>query len=212
MYKEFACYNELQAESVVKKVFTAIKLGADGISVPQVFLPYISDFMPQGVTFSCPIDYPMGLSETKVRNHAILKAIHHKVNAIDLVINTAYLINNKVIEFSSDLASAKAICTSNNVTLRVMLDYREIGEGLFTEMCIALETLGIEYAFPSPGNCAEDYEDNILMCYKLQNDHHLNAIATGSIYLPHHLKMVEDSRIFGVRWNRIEQMKSSIGV
>lgn len=212
MYHEFACYHELQSTSVVKNVFEAIKLGAHGISVPQALLRYVSTYIPHGITLSCPIDYPHGLSDTKTRNHSILTAIHHKVNAIDLVVNMAYLINDRIIEFTSDLASAKVICDSNNVTLRIMLDYRNIDEGLFSEMCIALTTLNIEYAFASPGNSAEDYEENILMCYKMQNDFNINAIATGSIYLPEHYNVAKESKIFGVRWTRLGQMKSSLGV
>jgi len=212
MYTELACLNHLTFNEVLKDVWEAIRLGIHGISVPMVFLAKVANVVPDNIVLSCPIDYPLGCSDTSLRNHAILSAIHNKVTAIDLVAQLIYLVDGDIIKFTNDLSSAKTICDNNNVDLRVIIDYKRIDMSLFIESCVALNILGIEYGFAATGLGIEDYEDNILLCYQMQYEYGIRSIANGNIYLPNHYQTARDSKIFGIRWNTLSSFKRCIGV
>lgn len=203
-YLEFACYNEKYSAEVKKQVFSAINMGVAGISIPYIFLSDITSIIHDGISVSCPIDYPRGMSDIKLRNHATIKAIHSGATSIDLVANTTLYINGKVREFYDDIKSHINICDQNNITLRVMVDYRNLDTGdLLTKVFQGLSYCGVEYGFVSTGYHVDDFMDNLIMS-KIVNKHsEINMICNGNIYLPEHYESLSNSDVFGIRFHNI---------
>lgn len=207
MYVEYACYDYTTKEDVRKAIFRALEIGVNGISVPHIFLGFITDILAEGIVISSPIDYPLGKSDPAIRQHSIIRALRNGANAIDLVSQSILLLNDKTAEFTSDLSAAKKICDDNGATLRVMVDYRVLSMPLITETVVACKTLGIDYMFMSNGHYVDDYQDNMLLCHKIQMDHEILAICNGNVYLPRHYELIQKAGIFGVRFHKIAALE-----
>jgi len=207
VYIEYACYDEQVEADVRKNVFRALDLGVHGISVPHIFLGKLSDILAEGTVISAPIDYPLGKSDPKIRQHTILKAIHCGANAIDLVAQSVLILNDRVNEYIADISSAKRICDDNGVTLRVMIDYRVIDWPLIVESCVICKTLNIEYLFMSNGHYVDDYRDNMLLCHQIHKDYNISTICNGNIYMPQHLEMIRKAKVFGARFHKITALE-----
>jgi deoxyribose-phosphate aldolase len=214
MYKEFACYDQPLKSEVRKRVFRAIDLGVNGVSVPTIFISSLSDFMPEGIVLSAPIDWPNGRQETSVRVHAASVACNKGATTIDLVANMHLLLNDRLDDFIQDLGSVKTVCKEKGASLRVMLDYRMFHAGnekaLMTESCAVIAHMGIEYGFVSTGNLVDDCQENVILSHVMQKKHEISAIANGNIFLPKHMKMVDNANLFGARFHKIQALENCL--
>ena len=210
MYLEYAIYDKEYNADVKKNVFEALDY-VHGLSIPSIFLTDIHDFLPHGITLSCPIDWPNGWSDTKIRAHETVKAIHKGANAIDLVANVIAFVNNKPKAFVEDIKVQKSICDENNVSLRVMTDYRKINDmEQFRKMWSLLKEAGVEYGFGSTGIYTDDHLDIISLCGIIQQNYAINMICNGNIYLPEQFEQVKKSEPFGIRFTNVNAIKRCI--
>lgn len=210
MYIEYACYDEVLPDRMQKNVFEAIESGADGISVPITHLASLSNFLPEEIILSCPIDYPFGHADTELRLHYILKACRNKATCIDLVASS-FLYYTDREGFISDIKAVISLCKDKDITIRLMIDYRSLsGCDDFIDMCSLIRHQGIEYIFCSTGLYSEDPTDNILLCNTAQKKCKLTAISNGNFYLPEQMDSVKSAHIFGVRFNNLSALKRCI--
>jgi len=213
MYKELNLYDEqLSEQQAQDKFFKAIDLGVDGICTPIYFLPLLSSHVPDGLTLSVPIDYPNGMSDTRVKNHAIMNAIRKGANAVDVVLNPHYIVNGKLELISEGLSSYLGLCEDKNITLRVMLEYRSHELEKLLYVASLLVELNIEYVFPSTGHRVDTYTDNLLAG---QSIHHkyptLNVITNGNIWNHAQYQSILNSKVYGVRFNSIHALQNCLG-
>jgi len=209
MYIDLACHNvDMTAEEAQQFVFLAAQRHLGGISLLPFFIPQIQEYVPEGMAIACPVDYPYGHSDTKVRNHEVLSAIRHGCNTIDLVINTHLAINKEFKKLSSDILSHVSICKDNNVTLRIMLDYRLLPSELWKKCMSILQTAGIEYIFPSTGHLVDDYLDNLVVSVNTQDKFGINAITNGNLFRPDQFKTIKKSKVFGIRFNSLSILEA----
>lgn len=156
--------------------------------------------MPSSMILSCPVDYPYGLSNTKVRQHQTLSMIKHGARAIDLILNPVYILNNKRSCLINDIKANRLICNENNVIFRVMLEYRHFDEEVYAEMVKICKILRLPYIFPSTGHFADDYVDNLIICKMIQSEYpDAKIITNGNIWEKEHYDIIEKSNIYGVR-------------
>lgn len=209
IYTEFACYDKEYTADIKQQIFRAIGLGVGGISVPSIFLPHIYELMPEGITISCPIDYPDGRSDSKLRNHAIVKAIHKGANAVDLVANMVLYLNGKAKDFADDIKSSLAICKDHNVSLRVMADYRKAGHEVkkFIELWKTLCSLGITKGFVSTGYHVDNFADNIMLTKRIEDEFGISMICNGNIYLPEQYELITKVQCFGARFHNLNALE-----
>ena len=200
MYIDLACHDiETTKQDVQKATFVAIENDLNGISILPYFISFAKEFIYNGMTFSCPIDYPDGLNETKIRNHEVLSAIRHGVNTVDLVIQKHHIINSEFKKISDDILSNKKICEDNNTTLRVMLEYRIFSKENLNKCIIILKETGITTMFPSTGHMLDNLVDNLVIGVNTQNDFGIDAIVNGNLWRPDQFQMIQKSEVFGVR-------------
>ena len=160
----------------------------------------MSSLMPSTLILSCPIDFPYGLSETKVRQHETLSAIKRGATAIDLILNPVYLLNDKAEKLIKDIRANKAICSDNDVIFRVMLDYHSFTQEIYSQMIFICKNLRLPYIFPSTGHFSDDYMDNLIVSKLIQAQYpSAKVITNGNIWKKEHYDTVSKSGLHGVR-------------
>lgn len=213
MYKELFFYDQsISKDDVQQAIFFVINKEFNGICIPSTFIPFVKDFVQPGINFACPIDYPNGLGDKKVRTHAILSAIKKGVNTIDLVVNLPLFIRNEKRELK-DLVGNLNLCNDNNTILRVMFEHRLVEKDQIIHVARVLDKIGIEYLLPSTGHIFDDPIDNLITCVNITNHtKNMHLIANGNITTKQHYDNIQKSGVFGVRFNSINIIKHVFGV
>lgn len=213
MYIELNLYDEAANEhDTLKKVFEAIDMNVGGICVPPFFLPAVQQLIPSGIVVATPIDFPYGLQSSKVRAHGVLSSLRRGANAIDLVINSQHVVNNKWELIEQDVKTGLKICEDNSASLRAVINYRSIDLKMRKVLCGLLAQCGVEYVIPSPGHKVDSWADNLLVCHDMQRKHGVHCITNGGLFSQEHLQKVETAGIFGVKVNSIPALKVFSGV
>lgn len=200
---EFGIYDDLIESSIREKVFKAVEnISISGIAIHQFAIPYIINFLPESKTLSCPIDWPFGLSLTKVRNFITLNTLHQKVKAIDLVISPHLMVDkNKFQTFIADIQSHIEMCKKNNVELRAMIDSRHLSMDTFNEIFVVFRTMGIETCIIGTSHFVDDFSDDILMCKLIESHYGMRSILNMKCVTEKQLESVFKFNVFGLRLN-----------
>jgi len=203
MFKEINLYEkDATKDSVIKNVFKIINYNLDGINVSLNYISEVRDIIPKesNLILSCPVDYPDGLSDTKHRQHQTITAIRKGANCIDLVINPIYLLNEQRNVIYSDIETQSKICKDNNILLRIMLEYRHFSKETYYDLIRLCRILKIKYIFPSTGNFADDYEDNLIMGKMINSIYSgVKVITNGNIWKKEQYELIKRSGIYGIR-------------
>jgi deoxyribose-phosphate aldolase len=212
MYHEISFYHKYTKEEILQDIFTAIDKNIDGISVYSYYLKFIKKYLPEHLLVSSPVDYPLGFSELKVRQHAVISNISAGANAIDLQINNIYLLNDIKL-FKKDLTAIKKICDEHGAKLRLYYEYRQdFTTEYFTKLKGILKEVDITCVFPSTGLYIDDYLDNIIACRAFMADSNIQTISTANIFNPHQYSMIKEAGIFGIKFNKIQSYINATGV
>ena len=201
LYTEITTYGKnFSEEEIIDFVFKAIENGIGGINVSPNYISKLSSLLPDTINLSCPIDYPFGLSTTKVRQHQAISLIRKGCNTIDLVINPIHLVNNKKDVLLKDIDTIKKICKENEVVLRAMLEYRQFNEEVYRETIDLCRQKQIEYLFPSTGYFADDHIDNLIVSKMINSQYKDGKVITnGNVWKKEHYDLIEESGIYGLR-------------
>lgn len=213
MYKELACYDVDASEHKVRTaIFFAIKNGFAGISIPATYLQAMKDFIPDGIDFSTPIDYPCGSMDLATRNSATLGAIRRGVSAVDIVVSHNLVVNKQGKKLSDDLTTKKQMCAENDVTPRVMLEYRCYDDSQLLFALDAIKDVKIEYIYLSTGTKVDDLDDQIILAQTKAKSRGLKTIINANIWQKEHIAKIEKSGVFGYRINSIAFAEALYGV
>lgn len=205
MYIEYACYDEINPETLKRNAFKAVELGAKGISVPILQAGTFS--FPSSLILSCPIDFPYAHGDTDLRIHQTLRAYHYGANAVDIVLSS-YLFLLDPPNFKKDVESLVDLCSKKSLTARFMVDYRRLDNTEhFYQILETTRALGAEYVFVSTGLFVDDIDDNILMCNTAQRFYNYRAIVNGNFNSKKQIQTVENSGAYGIRFNNIKAME-----
>ena len=87
MKLELLC-NESKYPEILACIFEASEKRVDQICAPSGLIPRIDEmFIREHCNFSSLVDFPFGISETRIRVHEILLSTKRGVKTIDLVVN-----------------------------------------------------------------------------------------------------------------------------
>ena len=213
MYVDLAFLTKTATEEETRKaVFTASECNLNGICILSAYIGQMREFVPDMI-LSCPIDYPQGSSDIKVRNHAIISALRKGANAVDLVLNHPLAMNRKMNELIEDISSNLQICKEYGASLRMMMEYRMFEDAnLFFDIASLLKEVGVEYVFPATGHRLDNYRDN-LICGKVTFEKSgLKVICNGNISSKKQYEEIKKSQVFGVRLTSLPIIKEIFGV
>ena len=200
MYRELQIYGrDLTKEKVQQEMFAAVEHNFNGISLSPYFIPDIVELIPEGMVVSCPVGYPNGTMDTKIKQHATLAAIRKGANAIDMVLNPHLISANKMQQMCDDIVGNMEVCKDKGATLRIMMEYRVFTPPMLLDVAALIKDCGIEYVFPSTGHMLDSFTDNLLMSMALQKVG-LQTITNGNIYQKKQYESVLQSGVFGARF------------
>lgn len=203
MYHDLSIHDRISTVDDVREgMFIAIKHGLTSLSIYPFFLQQMKDFVLEGTILSCPVDFPYGLQDSVMRNHAVLSAIRKGANAIDLVANSHLLCNAKNSKFFDDVETSKKICDENKVLLRIMLEYRMFESKRLVKTGCGLKELGIEHVIPATGEGLDTWYDNLQISMELTDKCGLKVITNGNIWTEKQYQSIKDSGVFGVRFGK----------
>lgn len=209
MYNELALLDRnLQVKEVQEGFFSALNHKINGFCCPPTYLESVREFFIEGVTLATPIDFPLGMADTKVRSHAILVAFRKGANAVDLVCNSNLYHQNKD-RFIEDLITQYDLCKDKKISLRLMLEYRDNLLRETKEIIRAAKTIGIQYVFPSTGYRVDNFNDNLIVALMFEGIG-INAITNGNIFRKEQYGAIVKSGVFGTRFHSVNALKECI--
>jgi deoxyribose-phosphate aldolase len=204
MLLEYCCYNKNLIEDVdseLMNIFKAVGMGFLGIAVPFHILRQISqDLMViPDISIACPIDYPLGAGDKKVRQHESIVALKSGANSLDVTMNPYLFKKNSKGAIYKDINPIATICSEHGAELRVIINYELYDTQDAIEVCGILADVGVDAIIPSAGFSNDDIFDNIMFCKILEEDLGIPSICTGRMWLDKHYKAALNSQISAIR-------------
>lgn len=198
MYVEYCNYNKYIEDYTeeLSNIFTMIDRGVDGIAMPTHMVRETKEYMPQGIVVSSPIDYPLGYSTNKVRQHMVIDALKSGANAIDYLPNQ-YLLRKKFKELIGEIATVVNICSDYGATPRIFIDTRYVKDPLV--ICRKFNDSGIDICFPSVGYHHSDFFDTAITSSLIENKTGMSTIYNGYMWQMSQLELIMETGLFGVR-------------
>lgn len=209
MHIEFSLYDIATNESELKDSLTnLLKYNIDSLSVLPFYTKTVKNFIGSSIPLSVPIDYPLGLLDSKSRLIAIEQAIKSGVQIIDLVCPSSLLSNRKYDKFREDIKNANELCGQSNIQLRYFLEYRIYSYELLYKLAQILRDFGVSTIFPSTGYFLDDIHDNILATALINKKvPDINIISNGNIWNKNHAQILKKTNLYGIRLNSINSLK-----
>lgn len=208
-YIEYALYDLDYNEDEIKSgIDQAIALGVNCISVPFALTKVCKALTKNtGIITSNPIDYPLGISDTKTRNSAILHAIDNGAEKIGIVIQNNYLNYKKYDKIKADMASNYEICQKHNIPIHYMLEYRVFTHQSLIKACHMLLEVPINTVYVSTGYMLDNIEDNITATILLNQKTNINTIFTGNVWNKKQIETLNKNNINFLRLNTINSIR-----
>jgi deoxyribose-phosphate aldolase len=211
MYIDFAIIdtdvNETKAKDLLKHI-TDNNL-VNSITIPYYFIKLIKPYINNGCDFSCFIDYPLGISDSKTRCSAADRAIKAGFNTLDIAMPQNLAANRKYDKIREDIKAITEISQDSNINIRYILEYRKFDHFCLKKACEIFENMGIKYVFPSSGYFIDNLADNILASVFLHtNSKDLNIISTGNLWQNKHFDTIIKSGLFGFRTTSIHTLEN----
>lgn len=205
------CYYDMASNDIeIKDILTkVIKFPINTLSILPPHVKLIKSLIKNTqISISCPIDYPLGILDTKNRLELVEASIKNGAKIIDLVCPVYLLTNRKYDKFREDINAHKQLCDQYNIELRYILEYRLYSYELLYKVAQILVSYGIKVAYPSTGYFLDDINDNILACVLInKKNKDLNLICNGNIWNTNHINLIEKTNLFGIRVNSINALE-----
>ena len=209
MYIDFAFIDtetsETNARDSIKYIIDNSYVNS--ISIPIYFTKLIKPYINNGLDFSCLIDYPLGISDTKTRVCAVKEAINAGFNTIDISMPQNLAANRKYDKIRDDIRNINDLTKEKKINIRYVLEYRKFDHHCLKKICEIFENLDIQYVFPSSGYFLDNISDNIIASVFLyKNSKNLKIISTGNIWLDKHFESLINSGLFGFRTSSVHTL------
>lgn len=206
MYIDFAIIDTDTAENSAKDTIKYLIDNSlvNSITVPYYFSKLVKPYLATGLDFSCFIDFPLGISDSKTRITAADQAIKSGFNTIDISMPQNLAANRKYDKIRDDIKSISDLKINDNISIRYMLEYRKFDHYCLKKICEIFDNLGIRYIFPSTGYFIDNLADNILASIFLYNNSKdLKIICTGNMWQDKHFETIIKSGLFGFRTSSV---------
>lgn len=211
MYIDFAIIDTAPSDLEVKDnlKFVVEHNCVNSITVPYYFIKLVKPYLHNGLDFSCLVDYPLGISDSKTRISACQEAVKAGFNSLDVCIPQNLIANRKYDKIREDIKSTLDCVDPQHTNLRYILEYRKFDHTCLKKICEIFETMGIKYVFPSSGYFLDDISDNILACaFLYKNSKDLSIICTGNAWTNKHFENIKKIGLFGLRITSIHALKN----
>lgn len=204
-YIEYAIYDlDFTEEEFKKNIEAAILNGVQCISVPFAYTKYAKTIAKDSnVLIANPIDYPLGISDIKSRNEAVVNAIENGAEKIEIVMQNNYLNMKKYDKLRQDIKSNAEICEKYKIPINYYLEYRVFTHQSLIKACHLLLEIPINTVYVSTGYMLDNLDDNIIATVLLKQKSNIHTIFTGNIWNKSQVELLNKNNIDFLRLNTI---------
>lgn len=200
-------YNDIDLNlSEVKNLLDSVStLGIDSILIDLNHLKLAKNINPK-CKINTYLDYPLGLSDIKLRNKILSSIIeNYDIDILSIVLPSYYLVNRKYDKIRDEIKQNIDITKSvnPNLQIRYMLEYRRFDHSILAKICDILIHNHIYEIYPSTGLFLDDINDNIIASVFLTKKTGIKCILTGKVWTAKHAKSIIDSGSYGVSLNTL---------
>lgn len=202
MYIDYAIIDtDLDEKTAKTQLSEVLTYDINGLCLPFYLVKTCKNLIDTDIIdFSCFIDFPLGISDSKTRLFAAQQAIEAGVNTIDVSMPQNLAANRKYDKIRDDIKNLTEICFEKKIKIRYILEYRIFDHHCLKKICEIFDDNNIQYAYPSSGFFIDNLADNIIAASFLhQNSKDLNIICSGNTWLEKHFDLIVKSGIYGVR-------------
>jgi deoxyribose-phosphate aldolase len=207
MHLEFAQHDYTLNENENKDlILEAIKYKPNAISVFSYYSKAISQLT--NIPIICPIDFPIGVSDSKSRLQMAEFAIKNGARTLDITYPAQLITNRKYDKFREDIKSFNSLGIEHNVDIRYILEYRKYSYELLYKLTQILLDFGVSTVLLSTGYFLDDINDNIIAAGLItKKNTSINIVLTGNIWTKDHIENITKSQMYGIRTNNINGLK-----
>lgn len=191
---------ELKENDLKDNLIVSSKYQPDYISVFSYYSKLAKKISNGNFKVSCPIDYPLGVSDLQTRQTEIIYAIKNGASKVDVVAPNLYLVNRKYDKFREDIKCNLDICKNKNVEIFYMLEYRIFNHLALTKISNILQEFGIHTVYASTGYMLDDIIDNTIACMYLKNKTNIKTIINGNIWKKDQVSNIIKHKPDGIRF------------
>jgi len=196
---ELLC-NEPKYPDILACIFEGSERRVDQICTPSGIVPRIDEsFIREYCNFSGIVDFPYGISETRIRVHEILLCEKRGIKTIDLVINRHDLESSNLFAIRKDFKTCYEACRVNKIHIRPVIEYRLAEPMFIEELCFSLRENGASEIVLGTGSMVDDVLDNIISSKLIEDKLGLSVISCSPILSSDHYNMFYESKIHGIR-------------
>lgn len=211
MYIEYSYYDiASKDQEVVDNITEALKFNINAISVLPPHVKAARSIIPSNhiTKLSCPIDFPLGLLDSKSRLSVAENCIKNGANILEAVCPVQFLCNRKYDKLREDIKNLYNLCETAQVKLRYVLEYRQFTYELLYKVAEILFEFNIKEIYPSTGYSLDDISDNILAAALINKRvPHINIICTGNLWNNAQAKTAKNSKLYGLKINSINGLR-----
>jgi deoxyribose-phosphate aldolase len=208
MIIEYSLYDISLSDNEFKSnIDQAITYKPKTICVLPSYLKFAKNLLPNDISLSTVIDYPLGLSDTKSRNGLIDTSIKNGAKIINIVAQPYFFCNRKYDRFREDIKTHITMCQISNTELRYILEYRVFTYELLYKVSQILLELGIQTIYPSTGYQLDDINDNILAAALINKKVPINIICNGNIWNISQINTIYKTSLYGIKTNSINGLE-----
>lgn len=209
MIIEYANFDIANNDTELKsEIGYVCQFNIDTISVLPNSLKVIRAMVPDHISISTPIDFPMGSSDPKSRIAQIEFAAKNGANKVDILVPTHFVCNRKYDKLRDDIKSNTEICQKLNVSIRYILEYRVFTYETLYKVAQIIGSYGISEIFPSSGYMLDNIMDNILAGVMINKKvPNINIICNGNIWNDSQIDNIIKNNLYGLRVHSLNGLK-----
>lgn len=187
-------------------ILEALKYKPSLISVFSYYAKSISQLTDIPVV--CPIDFPVGLSDSKTRLQMGSFAIKNGARALDVTYPAQLIVNRKYDKFREDIKNFNDLGVENNINIRYVLEYRKYSYELLYKLSQILSDFGVGTILLSSGYFLDDINDNIIAAGMINKKNpNIKIVLTANIWTKEQFDNINKSGLSGFRANNLNSLK-----
>jgi deoxyribose-phosphate aldolase len=187
-------------------ILEAIKYKPDYISVFSYYAKNVAQLT--NIPIICPIDFPIGINDSKTRLTMGEFAIKNGARILDITFPAQLIGNRKYDKFREDIKNFNNLGIEHNIDIRYILEYRKYSYELLYKLTQILLDFGISTILLSTGYFLDDINDNIIAASMISKKNvNINIILTGNIWTKEHMDNIIKSGMAGIRVSNIHGLK-----
>lgn len=209
MIIEYANFDIASNETELKNdIAHACQFGINTIAVLPNSIKIIRSMVPDEISISSPIDFPMGVSDFKSRISQIEFVAKNGADKIDVLVPTHFVCNRKYDKLRDDIKASTELCQKLNIDIRYILEYRVFTYETLYKVAQILGSYGIKEIFPSSGYMLDNIIDNILAGVMINKKvPNMNIICNGNIWNDTQIDNIIRTNLYGIRIHSINGLK-----